>query len=138
MHPILKNILAVVAGLFIGGIVNMSIINVSASIIPPPEGADIKTLEGLKASMHLFEPKNFIMPFLAHALGTLVGAWIAVFFAATHKMKWAILICLFNLAGGISSVMMLPSPLWYTLVDLIGAYIPMAFLGARLGNLKKN
>lgn len=138
MHPILKNILAVVAGLFIGGIVNMSIINVSASIIPPPEGADIKTLEGLKASMHLFEPKNFIMPFLAHALGTLVGAWIAVFFATTHKMKWAILICLFNLAGGISSIMMLPSPLWYTLVDLIGAYIPMAFLGARLGNLKKN
>lgn len=137
MHPILKNILAILAGLLIGGIVNMGIINISASIIPPPEGADITTVEGLKASMHLFTPKNFIMPFLAHALGTLVGAWIATRFAASHKMKWAVLIGLFNLAGGIGAVVMLPSPLWYTLVDLLGAYIPMALMGAGLANYKR-
>ena len=44
----------------------------SSSLIPPPEGADVTTLEGLKTSMHLFQPKHFLMPFLAHALGTLL------------------------------------------------------------------
>ena len=74
MHPIIKYILAVLAGIVIGSAVNMGIIMISSSIIPPPNGADITTAEGLKASMHLFQPKHFIMPFLAHALGTFAGA----------------------------------------------------------------
>ena len=52
---IIRNILAIIIGVFIGSIVNMSIVLVSSSIIPPPEGADVTTLEGLKASMHLFQ-----------------------------------------------------------------------------------
>ena len=58
---ILKNILAVVLGLIIGGTVNMSIIMASGSIIPPPEGADITTMEGLKTTMHLFKPIHFLL-----------------------------------------------------------------------------
>ncbi|TGL88194.1 hypothetical protein EHQ68_10195 [Leptospira congkakensis] len=48
-------------------------IKVSGKIILPPKGADVTTMEGLKASIHLFEPEHFLFPFLAHALGTLVG-----------------------------------------------------------------
>ena len=77
MNPIIRNVLAVIAGLIVGSIVNMGIIAISGSIIPPPEGADVTTMEGLKATMHLFEPRHFIFPFLAHALGTLAGAIIA-------------------------------------------------------------
>ena len=69
--------LAVVAGLLIGSVVNMSLIMISASVIPPPAGVDVTTTEGLKASIHLFEPRHFVFPFLAHGLGTLVGAWVA-------------------------------------------------------------
>lgn len=132
MHPILRNILAIVAGIVAGSIVNMGIISISGSIIPPPEGADVTTTAGLQASMHLFEPKHFILPFLAHALGTLVGAWVAALAAASHKTKFAFGIGVFFLMGGIASVFMLPSPVWYTIVDLLGAYLPMAFLGAKL------
>ena len=62
--------LAVVAGLLIGSVVNMSLIMISASVIPPPAGVDVTTTEGLKASIHLFEPRHFVFPFLAHGLGT--------------------------------------------------------------------
>src|SRR5690606_26595529 len=117
MSPILKNILAVVAGLVIGSVVNMALISISGSIIPPPNGADITTTEGLKATMHLFEPKHFIFPFLAHALGTFAGALVAAAIAASHKMRFAIAIGVFFLLGGIASIFMLPSPLWYTIVD---------------------
>lgn len=132
MSPILKNILAVVVGIVVGSIVNMAIISISGSIIPPPEGADVTTMEGLKNSMHLFEPKNFVFPFLAHALGTLVGAFLAAKIAANHKMKFAYGIGFFFLLGGIANVFLLPSPTWFTLLDLIGAYLPMAFLGGKL------
>jgi len=135
MNPIIKNILAVIAGIILGSVVNMGIIMLSSSVIPPPEGADITTSEGLKASMHLMLPKHFIMPFLAHALGTLVGSFIAAAIAATHKMKFAIAIGAWFLLGGIVSVFMLPSPIWFTIVDLLVAYIPMAYIA---GNIMEN
>ena len=132
MNPILKNILGVIAGIVVGSIVNMTLITVSGSIIPPPEGADVTTTEGLKASMHLFEPKHFIMPFLAHALGTLVGAIIAGLIAANNKMRFALSIGFVFLIGGIASVFMLPAPVWFSALDLIVAYIPMGYLGGKL------
>ncbi|MFT6996229.1 MAG: hypothetical protein ACJA1P_002977 [Maribacter sp.] len=133
MNPILKNVLAVVAGLVAVSIVNMGIVMLSGSIIPPPEGGDITTMEGLKATMHLFEPKHFIFPFLAHALGTLVGAFIAAKIAATRKMSMALVIGAFFLIGGSINIFMLGGPAWFTALDLAMGYIPMAYLGGRLG-----
>ncbi len=137
MNPILKNILAVVVGCLLGSAVNMGIIMISGSIIAPPEGADVTTMEGLKASMHLFQPRHFIMPFLAHALGTFVGAFLAAIIAANHKMIFALGIGVFFLAGGIINILMLPSPVWFTILDLSGAYIPMGYLAWKLA-AKKN
>jgi len=132
MNPIIKNTLAVVAGIIFGGAVNMGIITISGSIIPPPEGADVTTTEGLIKAMHLFQPKHFIMPFLAHALGTFAGALLAGVLAATHKMKFALGIAVFFLAGGIYMTFLVPSPTWFNIVDVVGAYIPMAFIAGKL------
>lgn len=129
MNPILKNVLAVVAGVIIGSMVNMGIIMISGSIIPPPEGGDITTMEGLKSTMHLFEPKHFIFPFLAHALGTLVGAFVAAIIAAGKKMLTALLVGLFFLIGGTVNIAMLGGPMWFTALDIIVAYMPMGYLG---------
>ena len=136
MNSIIRNILAVVTGIIIGSLVNMGIITISGSVIPPPEGADVTTMEGLKAAMHLFKPINFLFPFLAHALGTLVGAILAAMIAANHKMKFALVIGLFFLIGGITNILLLPSPAWFAMVDIGGAYIPMAWMGATLVNRK--
>ena len=136
MSPIIRNILAVVTGVIIGSVVNMGFIIMSGHIIPPPDGADLTTSEGLIESMHLMEPKHFIFPFLAHAVGTFVGAFLAMKIAASHKMRFALAIGIVFLVGGITNVMMLPSPLWFTLLDLIGAYLPMAYLAWKLGEKK--
>lgn len=138
MKPGVKNILAIIAGAILGSAVNMGIIMVSGSIIPPPEGADISTMEGLKASMHLFQPKHFLFPFLAHALGTFAGAFIAAKIAASNKQGFAFIIGLIFLAGGIANVFMLPSPAWFSALDLLGAYIPMAYLAGKWASRKKS
>jgi hypothetical protein len=110
----------------------MGFIMISGSVIPPPEGADITTAEGLNASMHLFQPRHFIFPFLAHAIGTFADAFVAALIAATHKMRFALGVGLFFLAEGVTSIFMLPSPIWFTVLDLVGAYLPMAYLGGKL------
>ncbi len=137
MNNTVRNILAVIAGLVLGGIVNMTIITISGSIIPPPAGADLTTVEGLKAAMPLLEAKHFLMPFLAHALGTFVAALVAVLIAASHKMKLVIGLGVFNLLGGIAAVMMIPAPTWFSVLDLVAAYIPMAYLGGKLAAKKQ-
>ena len=130
---IVRNIAAVVLGLIIGSIVNMAIIMISGSIIPPPEGTDLTTMEGLKEAMTIMQPKHFIMPFLAHAIGTLVGAVIAAAIGTEkRKLTLALIVGGFFLIGGISNVIMLPSPMWFNAVDLIFAYIPMAWLGYKM------
>jgi hypothetical protein len=136
MKNTLFNILAVVAGVFIGGLINMAIVMASGKIIPPPPGADLTTPEGLTAAMPLMGPQHFLMPFLAHALGTLTGALIAAMFAATHKMRLAIVIGVVFLAGGIMAARMIPAPTWFIVLDLLVAYIPMAYIGGKLGSGK--
>jgi len=132
MNSILKNILAVVAGIILGGAINMGLIIMSGSIIPPPEGVNPADMESLKENIHLFEAKHFIMPFLAHALGTLIGAFITTKIAASNHLKMALIIGFWFLLGGIMAANMLPSPLWFEAFDLIVAYIPMALLGYKL------
>lgn len=132
MNNILKNILAVVLGIILGSAVNMAIVYIGPFIITPPNGADTTTMESIKATMHLFETKHYITPFVAHALGTLTGAYVAAFVAATHKMKLAFAIGVWFLIGGITMVYLLPSPMWFNVVDLVFAYIPMAYIGGKL------
>ncbi|HLP32310.1 MAG TPA: hypothetical protein VK202_02495 [Bacteroidia bacterium] len=131
MHPVIRNILAVIAGAVIGSVVNGSLIMMSGSIIPPPNGADVTTEEGLKATIHLFEPKHFIMPFLAHALGTLCGAMAAAAIAVNNKMRMAMVVGVLFLIGGVANVLILSAPMWFNILDLTGAYFPMAYLGGK-------
>lgn len=132
MKPILKNILAVVVGIFVGSAVNFALVLAGHALIPLPEGADVSTAEGLRESMKQFTPIHFLTPFVAHALGTLVGAFLAAKIAASHQRKFAMAIGGFFLFGGIMAVKMYGGPIWFAVVDLVFAYLPMGWLGARL------
>ncbi|MEM7479468.1 MAG: hypothetical protein AAF483_31165, partial [Planctomycetota bacterium] len=70
-------IIAVIVGVVTGSIVNMGLILIGPTVIPLPEGVDNSTMESLQAGMDLMGPKDFLFPYLAHALGTLVGAFFA-------------------------------------------------------------
>lgn len=136
MHPMLKNILAVFVGLILGGGLNIGIITIGGQLIAPPAGVDPSDIESIKANIHLYEFHDFIVPFLAHALGTLLGAFIAYKFAATNKMRLALTIGAFFLLGGIQMVKLVGGPLWFIILDLLGAYFPMAWLGAKLAGAR--
>lgn len=105
-----RNVVGTVLGLIVGGNVNMALINISTDIIPGPAGADVKTMEGLQKSIHLFEPKHFLMPFLAHALGTLLAALLASLIGKSHRKRIALTTGVVFFVGGAMAVSMLPAP----------------------------
>ena len=126
-----RNILAIIIGWFIGSAVNMGLIETGHTLIPI-EGLDPNDMKALAKVMPTLSAKFFIFPFLAHALGTLVGAIVAGSIAASHKMKFSLAIGVLFLLGGIVISFMLPAPIWFIACDIIIAYIPMAFIGGKI------
>jgi hypothetical protein len=138
MHPILRNILAVVAGLVVGGAVNMGILMLGMKVLPPPPGVNIMDIASINAHIHEYSFVAMMVPFLAHALGTLVGAFLAAKLAASKGMFPAMLIGIVFLLGGIDAVRQIPNaPLWFDVLDLVVAYLPMAWLGWLLAGGKR-
>jgi len=131
MNPILKNILAVIAGWIGGSMVNMGLVNAGYAVFPI-EGLDISNMEAFAEILPTLESKYFIFPFLAHALGTLVGAAIAGKIAASHQMKISLSVGLLFLLGGIMVNYLLPGPTWFAVADILIAYIPMAWIGGKI------
>jgi hypothetical protein len=133
MKTIVRDILACLIGLVVGSGINMGLVILGPSIVPPPAGVDVTNAESIAASMHLFEPKHFVVPFLAHSLGTLFGALTAYVIAGTYKSIVAYAIGALFLVGGIYASTIIPAPAWFIALDVIVAYIPMAWIGTQLG-----
>jgi hypothetical protein len=133
----LRPALALILGIAIGGGVNMALVILGPILIAPPPGADMASAEGLKASMHLLEPKHFLMPFLAHAVGTFAGALSGSLITVSLRSIVAYAIGIVFLCGGIAASFMIPAPTWFIVLDLVAAYLPMAWLGSSLADRLK-
>jgi hypothetical protein len=137
MTVIRRYVVPIILGYIAGSILNMGIVMLGPYLIPYPEGTDASTMEGLIAAMPLFEVRHFMSPLMAHAAGTLLGAYVCT--RLTLEKPWwpALVIGIVFMAGGIYMIKSIPStPVWFMITDLAIAYIPMAFLGWKLGHKK--
>ena len=108
-------------------VVNMGLIITGNHLIPLED--EMNPMNAMN-----WELKYFISPFIAHAIGTLSGAYVAAKFSDKYHMIFAICIGLFFLVGGITMVFILPAPVWFIILDLVIAYIPMSWLGWKMSN----
>ena len=129
MKPLVLTLMAAILGMALNGY----LIAYSHLFVAPPVGADLTTEEGLLAAMPLMEPKHYLMPFLAHALGTLLSAFLVSWWVRPATLQRSMLLGFVFLAGGLYMVRILPSPMWFNVVDLGLAYLPMAYLGYYAG-----
>jgi hypothetical protein len=136
----LLNTLFYLIALFLGAWVNGYLIQISSKVITPPVGYDLQTAEGLKAAINagVMTPRFFIFPFLAHALGTWVSAFTITKLTRTHQKERALSFGFLFLTGGTWMVFIIPAPLWFNAVDLLLAYIPMAYMGYLMARKKKS
>jgi len=130
---ILRRLLGLVAGIAAGAFVNMWLLGAVASLVPPPDGVDPNDLESIRAHIGSYEPIQFVAPFVAHAGGTVVGAFLATLLGGYRNSLGGLVVGVVFLAGGIGMVLLLPeTPAWFKVVDLTAAYLPMGWLGWRI------
>ncbi|MBM3413055.1 MAG: hypothetical protein FJY19_06725 [Bacteroidetes bacterium] len=123
-----NSIVVFILALFIGMGVNTGMLLLGSQVIPLPPGLDTSTRENLRYALPLLEVRHFLFPFLAHAMGTLAGAFLVSGFAKSNVFIYAMLIAGFFFLGGLSTIVGMPSPLWFSIMDLLLAYFPMAWL----------
>jgi len=130
MNPVLRNILAVIIGAVVCVLLNGFLLGLMMKAIPPAEGFDPNDLN----TYGLLQAKHLLSPFVAHAVPSVVGGLVAALIAASHKMAFALVVGGLHLIGGIAAAFMIPAPVWFIVLDLGLAYLPMAWLGGRLAS----
>ena len=125
LKVIIKNIGIFIVGITLGGIINMSLIITGGLVFPFYE--NFNPMNAIN-----WDFKYFIFPFLAHALGTLSGSFIASKLSNNKSNIIPLIIGIYFLAGGIYMMTILPAPTWFIILDLSLCYIPMAFLGWKI------
>lgn len=132
MHPILRNTIALFMGGLAGMVINAGFIRVGAGFLPVPEGVIPTDFESIQAHADLYTSRHFILPFLAHAVATLSGAYTVSRIAVSNYKKLSLSIGGFFLLGGIMMAIGLPAFWKFAIVDILFAYFPMAILGWKI------
>lgn len=109
---ILKNVGAVLLGMFLGGVANMGLILVSWQIWPPPEGFDMNDQAQLADFVGTLPAAAFAFVMVAHLAQALVGGWIAARLAASRPRVLAMIVAVLTLVGGVMNLTTLPAPAW--------------------------
>jgi hypothetical protein len=133
MNAAVRNSLAFVGGFVVLALAKQGATALGNAAIPPPAGVDFSTIEGFTAAVPLYEAKQWIPAFFEHAVGSMAGGAAAAFLAVSHRMKLALGIGALHMAGGIAAALALPLPAWVVALDLVAMYLPMAWIGGKLG-----
>ena len=130
----LRNILAVVLGIVAGSAFNMAIVTASHAVYPMPEGIDPNDFEAFKAHVEAngMPTGALLMVLVAHAGGSLVSGLVCGLIAMRPWYAAAIGMGLLWTCGGITMLLMLPSPIWFAIADVV-LYVPAAIVGVWVG-----
>jgi hypothetical protein len=129
---IIRLVVAAVIALVAGGLVNGGLVALGHRLVPLPDGVRGDSAEALAQALPLLNPQHFLFPFLAHAAGTFVSALIITLISKNRSLGPAMFCGILYLAAGTYMVVIMPAPLWFECVDLLCAYLPMAWLGRGL------
>ena len=130
----IRKILAVLIGVVAGSVFNMAIVTLSHAVYPLSEGMDPNDFDAFRAHVAAngMPTGALLMVLVAHAGGSFVSGLLCGLIAKRPWYVAAVALGLLWMCGGIAMLMMLPSPIWFAVADVI-LYVPAALLGVRLG-----
>ena len=110
MSPLIRRILAVVAGLIVAAVVVAGVEAASSVLYPLPEGIDHTDREAMTAAIAQLPTTAFLAVLVAWGLGALAGAWTAVRISGVAVTGYIIGALL--LAAGVANLLAIPHPVW--------------------------
>jgi hypothetical protein len=127
----IRNLIAVVAGVVAGGIVVALVEGVGHMFYPPPAGVDVSDPKALAGLMDKIPVGAKIAVVVAWALGSLAGGCTAASFGTNRRTVLALAVGGVLLALGGYSLVTIPHPAWMMALGIL-LPLPMAWMGSRL------
>ena len=109
----LRNIGAVILGLFVGATVNRGLIMLNMMVLfPTPPGMQTGDAVAMQAYIDQLPITAFLVVILAHLGQAGVGGWVAARVAGSHPRRLAMVVAGLTLAGGLVIALQLSAPAW--------------------------
>lgn len=116
-RPIVRDALAIIAGLVIA-ILTVSVVQtISHQIYPPPAGLDINNPADQAKIMESISTGALVAVFVSWTVGSLAGAWTAMKISGNVRFGW--IIGLFIAAMSVWTTMMFPHPMWMRIAAVV-------------------
>ncbi len=127
----IRNILAVIAGLAVGMAVNMALVMLNYSVLfPMPDGIDMFDPEQMKAYIATLPTSAFLVVLAAHLGQSFCGGWVAARLGASQPMLLAMAVAVLSLGGGIMNMMTIDGPAWMFIE--LPLYLAVGWLAGRM------
>jgi MFS family permease len=133
----LRNVLAVLGGLLVGGALNMALVQLNMRVLfPMPQGMDTNDPAQFNAYVAALPTAAFFVVMLAHLGQSFVGGWLAARLGASRPMLLAMIVGVLSLAGGVTAMMTIDGPDW--MVVELPLYLVVAWLAGRLEQKRRS
>jgi hypothetical protein len=117
MSPLIRKLLAIIAGVVVGGIVVFLSETAGHSLYPPPSDINVKDPADLQRLMDVMPVQAKILVVAAWFLGAFAGAWTANRISGLSQTGWIVGL-IFALLS-IMTVISIPHPVWMTACAII-------------------
>lgn len=108
----MRNVGAVLAGLFCGFVTNGLLMGVSSALYPMPEGLDPTDPDALARFIQGLPIGAMMLAMAAHLGQALVGGLVAASISTTHSFRVAMGVGAISMLGGIGNLLSIPHPGW--------------------------
>ena len=116
-NPIVRGVLASIAGVVTAGIVVGLVEALGHLIYPPPEGIDLNNPEDREMLMQVIPFGAQISVVIAWFLGALAGASVGGWIGRSKIPGWVVAV--FMLAASIATTQMFPHPVWMIIAAFV-------------------
>ncbi len=127
----IKNILGVVAGFIVGGILFTVFQIVSHGLAEVPVGIDWNNMSEVNEFFRALPVSSFLIVAAGYAIGSLVGGMIVGYFSSTNEKLWPLILGILFTVGWTLNIISLPHPVWMIVLVYV-LMIPCVLAGHRL------
>ena len=115
----LKNVAGAIAGIVVAFVLIMAVEKVGHLVYPPPADLDFSDPEAVRPYIATLPFLALLFPMIAWVLGAFVGTVVACKIGTANPLLFAAIVGGLVLAGTISNLILIPHPVWFSIVSLV-------------------
>ncbi|MBL9216597.1 MAG: hypothetical protein JNG83_14055 [Opitutaceae bacterium] len=132
MKIILRNILAMLAGILAGVVLVSVVQQINNRLYPTPEGFDPRNAEMMRQYIATLPPPAFLLVLLSYLVGFTVAVGLAARLSLTAHQRQGVLVAAFFGAVSFLNLRAFPHPVWFWIGNLV-VLLAALWIGLRVG-----